>query len=151
MTGIEEVRAGGGNDLIDMRGYLGPVTFSSFEDGPEIGLVGGIVAKGGNGNDVLIGSGQDDWLHGERGSDAMAGGDGDDVFVFGGVNLSAGEANDDMIVDFQAGDRLLITSGTLEATSFDGTNSTIIGDLGLDTEFTITVLNYKITDADFYV
>ena len=81
----------------------------------------------------------------------MAGGGSDDVFVFGAVKLYAGETNSDMIVDFHAGDSLLITSGTLEETSFDGTNSTIVGDLGLATEFKITVMNYKITDADFYV
>ena len=103
LVDIEEVNGGGGNDLIDMRNYIGPVIVSQDADGNDVSTVSGIVIKGGVGNDVLIGSDQVDWLHGEKGNDTMAGGAGDDVFVFGAVNLTAGETNRDMIVDFTCG------------------------------------------------
>ncbi len=136
LSDVEEVNGGAGNDLIDMRGYLGS----------------DIVIKGGVGNDVLIGSDQADWLHGEKGNDTMAGGGGDDVFVFSAVNLSAGETNRDVIVDFAKGDHLFIAAGTLEEISYTAAGDSIIfGNFGMASEFKITVKNYLITSDDFLI
>jgi len=67
-------------------------------------LVGRSVADtltGGAGGDVLFGGGGADRLNGGAGIDWLNGGAGNDIFVF-----AAGQANEDHVSDFTAGDRL---------------------------------------------
>ena len=70
LAGIEAaVLAGGpGDNLLDARGFSGPVT-----------LVGG------GGNDTLLGGAGNDRLAGGAGDDSLAGGPGDDEYVFAGT------------------------------------------------------------------
>lgn len=56
-------------------------------------------ARGGAGNDTLIGGARNDVLDGGAGTDTYTGGGGRDTFI-----LRAGEAEDDVITDFAAGD-----------------------------------------------
>ena len=73
LSGIKEIRAGAGSDLVDL-------TSLRFDCGD------GIVVRGGAGDDVLWGGGDGCWLFGDGGSDRLAGTDGDDVLVGGSGN-----------------------------------------------------------------
>ena len=69
---IKEVRAGAGNDIVDM-------TSQRFE------YVGdGLTIRGGAGNDTIWANKGDNWLFGDAGNDRIVGASGDDVIV-GGV------------------------------------------------------------------
>ena len=85
---IREIRAGAGNDLVDMTSRL-------FEYGSGMTIRGGagkdiIWAGGGgsmlfgdSGNDRLVGASGDDVLAGGADNDSLAGGGGNDIFTFG--------------------------------------------------------------------
>ncbi len=87
---INEIRAGAGNDLIDLTSQR----FAYIGDGMTVkgGLGNDIIwaNKGNNtlfgdaGDDRLVGAGGNDVIVGGSGDDALHGGGGDDVFVFGG-------------------------------------------------------------------
>lgn len=87
---IDEIRAGAGDDIIDM-------TSQKFAySGDEMTIRGGlgndtIWANNGNntlfgdgGNDRIVGGSDDDYIIGGIGDDSMHGGGGDDIFSFGG-------------------------------------------------------------------
>jgi Ca2+-binding RTX toxin-like protein len=81
-SGVQEIRAYGGelNDLIDLR---------------NVNNIRGVL-YGGNGNDTLYGTGQDDYLYGEAGYDTLYGFNGNDK-LYGGLHsdrLYGGEGND---------------------------------------------------------
>ncbi len=67
-------------------------------------LVQLISGQGGDGNDIITGTGGDDTLYGGKGDDLLSGGDGDDLYVY-----RSGDG-DDRIVDSGSGssDRLLL-------------------------------------------
>ena len=104
-TGIELIRGGDGDDIIDL-------TSSDY-------LIGGVHVDGGTGNDDLWGNAGDDWLTGGEGNDTLFGGVGNNILnggagadVFQFVKL--GSAND-IIEDFLPGTDHLQLYG---ATSF---------------------------------
>lgn len=87
---IREIRAGAGDDVIDLTSQR--YTY----DGSGLTLRGGsgndiLWSNGGNnrlfgddGDDRLVGGSGDDWLIGGSGNDRLFGNGGDDLFVFGG-------------------------------------------------------------------
>ena len=86
---INEIRAGAGNDIVDMTSqrfeYVGEGLTIRGGDGNDT-----IWANGGNnclfgdaGNDRLVGASGDDMIAGGAGNDSMHGGGGNDVFTFG--------------------------------------------------------------------
>ena len=90
LAGIDEIRAGAGNDLVDLTGR------KSGSAGRNVTIYGGsgndtIWANDGNsvlfgdgGSDRLVGGNGNDTLVGGAGNDSMHGGGGDDIFAFGG-------------------------------------------------------------------
>ena len=81
---IDEIRAGAGNDLIDM-------TSQRFE------YVGdGLTIRGGDGNDTIWANKGDNWLFGDEGDDRLVGASGNDVIVGGVGNdrMHGGGGND---------------------------------------------------------
>ena len=63
-----------GDDVITATGVLGPV---------------GIVANGGDGDDILLGGNGDDFLDGGAGDDVLIGGPGNDVLVNGEIQIQS--------------------------------------------------------------
>ena len=87
---ISEIRAGKGDDIIDMTSqrfaYSGPETSIYGGEGNDI-IWGGAVSNrlfGDSGDDRLVGASGDDILAGGSGNDSMHGGGGSDIFTFGG-------------------------------------------------------------------
>ena len=88
-SGIDEIRAGAGDDIVDMTGQH--YTY----DGDNICIYGGSgndtiwggaqcnTLYGDAGNDRLVGASGDDFLIGGSENDSMHGGGGDDIFCFG--------------------------------------------------------------------
>ncbi len=82
---LDEIRAGDGDDLIDMTSQL----FSYQGDG--------LVLRGGNGNDVIWSSEGNNKLFGDAGDDRMTGAGGDDIFAGGsGNDVMHGGGGDDL-------------------------------------------------------
>ena len=82
---IDEIRAGAGDDIVDM-------TSQRFE---YIG--GGIVLRGGDGNDVLWANKGENWLFGDAGNDRIVGASGDDLIAGGiGDDRMHGGGGDDL-------------------------------------------------------
>ena len=93
------VRAGGGNDKVDMAiatyvvpalAGTGPLTKPSRVDaGPGndsvYGGMGRDVVLGGTGDDLVLGFDGNDWIDGGRGKDTLRGGNGNDT-LFGGLD-----------------------------------------------------------------
>ena len=87
---IDEIRAGAGDDIVDMTSQRYAYEGSSIRiyggDGNDT-LWGGAEENalfGDAGNDRLVGASGDDILIGGSGNDSMHGGGGDDIFTFGG-------------------------------------------------------------------
>ena len=86
---IEEIRAGAGDDIVDMTSkrydYSGSAIRIYGGDGSDT-LWGGAESNtlfGDGGNDRLVGASGDDVIVGGSGNDSMHGGGGDDIFTFG--------------------------------------------------------------------
>ena len=86
----------------------------------SVNIVGNSVANsifGGTRADSISGGAGNDSLVGGAGDDTLTGGAGKDVFVYG-----SGDGND-VITDYTAGqDKIKISSGTISATSYSGSN-----------------------------
>ena len=82
---IQEIRAGAGNDIIDM-------TSQRFE------YIGdGLTIRGGDGNDTIWANKGDNWLFGDAGDDRIVGASGNDVIVGGiGNDRMHGGGGDDI-------------------------------------------------------
>ena len=130
LTQIEEIRAGAGDDIVDMTsqryGYVG--------DGVSIygGLGNDIIwANNGNnilfgdaGNDRLVGGNNNDVFIGGIGNDSMHGGGGDDTFCFGenwGCDTIEQLSGSSVTLWFAKGSANNWNASTLTYT--DGTNS----------------------------
>lgn len=103
LVSIEEIRAGGGNDLIDLTTsdiIHGDIDFRIF------GEEGNDIIWGNRGNDFLDGGPGDDTLFGGAGRDTLVGGLGADKFIF------TGTSSENMIRDFNPleGDEILFFS-----------------------------------------
>ncbi len=98
LANIEEIRAGGGDDVVD----LSSSTLA----------YGDVVIRGGDGDDVLWSGGGNDLLFGDAGADVILGGDGNDFLNGGsGADRLAGGRGDDLYVVDQAGDRTVERAG----------------------------------------
>ena len=90
VAGIDEIRAGAGDDIIDMTSqrfdYSGDGIWIYGGDGNDTVWAnkGSNIIFGDAGNDRVIGGSGDDVIAGGSGSDSMHGGGGNDIFVFGG-------------------------------------------------------------------
>lgn len=121
-AGVENVRAGGGDDTI----VAGPIAAAvescpsgcflgvgsqTFEGGP-----GDDVVYGERGNDTLKGGGGNDHLFGGIGDDLLRGGPGNDRLVGGfGADSIDGEEGDDYVRGDATIDRIFDTGGGLDA------------------------------------
>ncbi|HBN22534.1 MAG TPA: hypothetical protein DD412_04785 [Holosporales bacterium] len=87
LSDIEEINAGGGDDIIDL-------TSNQYS-------LGDITLKGGEGNDTLWSSDGNDSLYGDVGNDSLYGGQGDDSLDggAGADRLAGGSGNDTFIFD----------------------------------------------------
>jgi len=122
--GVEDVKAGGGNDTI----VPAPITAStSCPDGCHLG-VGSQTFEGGEGNDVVFGERGNDTLRGGPGNDQLFGGIGDDLLEggpgddrllggFGGDSIDGQEGNDYVRGDATI-DRIFDTGGGTDALSY---------------------------------
>ena len=87
---ISEIRAGGGDDIVDMTSQRYEYSGSSIRicggDGNDTiwGAAGSNALFGDRGNDRLVGGSGNDVIAGGAGNDSMHGGGGDDIFTFGG-------------------------------------------------------------------
>ena len=130
---IDEIRAGAGDDIIDMASQR----FAYIGDGVKVcGGLGNdtIWANNGNnilfgdaGNDRLVGGGDNDVIVGGTGNDSMHGGGGNDTFCFGGnwgndtiEQLEGGSVT----LHFENGSSSNWNAGTLTYT--DGSNSVTV-------------------------
>ncbi|MEM1313742.1 MAG: hypothetical protein AAGI51_04255 [Pseudomonadota bacterium] len=111
LSGNDDFRLGGGDDVADMRGGNDRVRSGDGEDEIDGGrgndrLWGGDdedVLDGGAGNDRLWGGADADVLEGGKGNDQLTGGGGRDEFLFEGRRLGR-----DTIRDFSEGDDIVI-------------------------------------------
>ena len=87
---IDEIRAGTGNDIVDMTsqrfGYLGDrmTIRGGLGDDAIWANKGNNLLFGDAGNDCIIGASGNDVIVGGSGNDTLHGGGGDDIFAFGG-------------------------------------------------------------------
>lgn len=85
LSGIREIRAGAGSDVIDLTG-------DAFgQDFPD-----GMIVRGGSGNDVIWGGSGGSLLFGDGGNDRITGGSGGDIITGGSGNdiLDGGGADE---------------------------------------------------------
>ena len=87
---IDEIRAGAGNDIVDMTSqqfaYVGSgaTIYGGSGDDTIWANVGNNTLFGDAGNDRIIGGANNDVIVGGSGNDSLHGGGGDDIFCFGG-------------------------------------------------------------------
>ncbi|MBR2509950.1 MAG: AIDA repeat-containing protein [Lentisphaeria bacterium] len=148
LSSIDEIRAGAGDDIIDM-------TSQKFEyTGGGMKIYGGLgddviwVNNGSNvifgdaGNDRIIGGGDDDIIVGGSGNDSMHGGGGNDKLVFGGdfgndiveqltngkVTLYFDAAEEEVKIDgrtYSVGENSVTLQGDFDVEVFYGTDKTL--------------------------
>jgi len=122
--GVEEVKAGAGNDTI----VAAPIAASaSCPDGCHLG-VGSQTFEGGEGNDVVFGERGNDTLRGGSGDDQLFGGIGDDLLQGGpgndrlvggfGADSIDGEEGDDYVRGDSTIDRIFDTGGGTDTLSY---------------------------------
>jgi serralysin len=105
--------------------YIGSVSGTRLAFGVEIESIIGSSSRdqvtgnslnntigGGDGNDILFGVGGNDSITGGVLSDLLAGGDGNDEFIFGGATDPFYASGIDTVLDFAAGDKLLLSQAT---------------------------------------
>jgi Ca2+-binding RTX toxin-like protein len=103
-----DVNAQPGGLLYNRPTYLAD-SVTGTDQGEQIdGLEGNDSIFGLAGSDTLIGGAGNDSLAGGAGSDTLAGGAGNDSFIF---DAAPGADNIDVIMDFVAGDKLLLAHG----------------------------------------
>src|SRR3954466_13887721 len=123
-AGVEDVKAGGGNDTI----IPAPITAStSCPDGCRLG-VGSQTFEGGEGDDVVFGERGNDTLRGGPGNDQLFAGVGDDLLEGGpgndrlaggfGADSINGEEGDDYVRGDATIDRIFDTGGGTDTLSY---------------------------------
>jgi len=133
-TGNDRIDGGAGTDLasyfdlaVAVRVDLAITTQQDTLGGGLDTIVGAESASGGSGNDVLLGNasanvlsgnGGTDELNGRAGTDTLTGGAGNDRFVFSTASHTAVGAGRDVILDFAAGD--LIVLEAIDANTVNG-------------------------------
>ena len=113
MSQIDEIRAGAGNDIVDMTSkqyaYEGGTIRIHGGEGDDLlwGSAAGNILFGDAGNDRLAGAVGNDILSGGAGDDFMQGGGGSDIFTFGanwGVDRVEQSSSGSVILWFESGD-----------------------------------------------
>ena len=138
---INEIRAGAGNDIIDMTSqrfeYIGDGMTVRGGDGDDTIWAnnGSNYLFGDAGNDRIVGAFGTDFIVGGAGNDSMHGGGGRDVFTFGGNwgNDTVEQLNDEysrVMLWFAEGDHANWDASTLTYT--DGTNSVTVKGVSSD-------------------
>jgi Ca2+-binding RTX toxin-like protein len=106
LTGVEEIIAGGGNDIVDLTSQqfsYGDVKVSGGEGDDVLWTSSGNdILQGGAGKDNIDGGTGNDVLNGGADADLMFGGLGSDVFEFGSL-LDSKNGAYDTIADFTSG------------------------------------------------
>ena len=122
-----------------LLGFSGDDTLEGSSGAESLfGDTGDDILRGAGGADQLAGGSGDDQLDGGTGSDVLHGGDGVDTLVGGGGldTLTGGAGGDefrgtsaelsgDTIVDFGAGDRIIITNASLGSFNYSLSGSTL--------------------------
>ena len=130
---IDEIRAGAGNDIVDMTSrrfkYTGEGLTIRGGDGNDIiwANKGDNKLFGDAGNDRIVGASGNDVIAGGIGSDSMHGGGGDDVFTFcdnWGIDTAEQLATGTVTLWFASGDESKWDAGSLTYT--DGKNSVTV-------------------------
>ena len=130
---IQEVRAGAGDDIVDMTSqafeYIGDGLTIRGGDGSDIiwANKGNNMLFGDAGDDRIVGASGNDVIVGGIGSDRMHGGGGDDVFAFcenWGTDTVEQLADGKVTLWFASGDESKWNAGTLTYT--DGENSVTV-------------------------
>ena len=112
MSNIDEIRAGAGNDVIDLTSskyaYVGDdmTVFGGAGDDTIWANSGVNTLYGDAGNDRIIGGSGNDFIIGGAGNDALHGGGGNDTFCFGanwGNDTVEQLANGKVILRFETG------------------------------------------------
>lgn len=161
--GIEHTYGGSGQAIYSKNGKSATLTsnfandsFTSkdYSDYPNLTTIDASAVDheiiiGGNGKaNRIIGTGEDDSINGGAGKDTILGGDGNDTIVGGKGNdsLVCGDGDDvfayangdgnDVITDYQMGDTIKITSGTVKSAVVSGN------------DYVLTVGSGKITIKD---
>ena len=136
---IREVRAGAGDDVVDMTSerYTAELAGMTVRGGAGDDVIWG--AAGGNslfgdaGNDGIVGNAGDDLIAGGAGDDTLAGGGGNDTFTFGGnwgADVISQAATGFVTLWFESGDISKWSAATLTYT--DGTNSVKVSGVTAD-------------------
>ena len=117
LTGIENLVAGAGNDVLTGNGAANRLAGGAGDDR----------LSGGAQNDVLLGDGGSDVLIGGTGADRLTGGAENDVFVYNAINESTLGASD-TILDFEGagvdgGDVIDVSALTATPFTFIGTDA----------------------------
>ena len=136
---INEVRAGAGDDIVDMTSQLFAyegegLTIRGGDGDDTIWATGsGNYLFGDAGNDRIVGGTGMDFIAGGSGDDSMHGGGGMDVFTFGGnwgVDTVEQLADGQVMLWFAEGDHANWNASTLTYT--DGTNSVTVSGVTAD-------------------
>ena len=139
MEKISEIRAGAGDDVIDLTSQRyawngGQIALRGGSGDDTLwGNAGGAKLFGDAGNDKLVGGSGDDLIAGGSGNDMMRGCGGDDIFVFGGnwgADTVVQEASGNVTLWFDAGDLSKWNVETLTYT--DGGNSVTVSGVTAD-------------------
>ena len=136
---IREVRAGAGDDVVDMTSerYTAELAGMTVRGGAGDDVVWG--AAGGNslfgdaGNDWIVGNAGNDLIAGGADDDTLAGGGGSDTFAFGGnwgADTVSQAADGSVTLWFESGDLSKWDASTLTYT--DGTNSVNVSGVAAD-------------------
>ncbi len=141
LSHIDEIRAGAGNDVIDLTSpkfaYLGDemTVFGGAGDDTIWANSGENTLYGDAGNDRIIGGAGNDFIIGGAGNDALHGGGGSDTFCFGanwGTDTVEQLANGKVILRFETGSMNNWNAST--GVYSDGSNSVTVtgsGDIEL--------------------
>jgi hypothetical protein len=136
---IREVRAGEGDDVVDMTSerYTAELAGMTVRGGAGNDVLWG--AEGGNslfgdaGNDRIVGNTGDDLIAGGAGDDTLAGGGGNDTFTFGGNwgnDVVSQSATGAVTLWFESGSFANWNASTRTYT--DGENSVVVSGVALE-------------------
>ena len=136
---IREVRAGAGDDVVDMTSerytaeLAGMTVRGGAGDDVLWGAAGGNSLFGDAGNDRIVGNTGDDLIAGGADDDKLAGGGGDDTFAFGGNwgdDVVSQAADGTVTLWFESGSFANWNASTRTYT--DGENSVVVSGVALD-------------------
>ena len=132
VNGTEEVKAGGGDDVVMIRDSVATTIYGEAGDDKLYGNAAGNIVDGGSGADTVSGGGGDDTLSGGDGADTMNGGSGVDTMSGGaGADVIGGGSGADVISGGSGVDTISGGAGVDTITGGEG-NDVIDGGAGND-------------------